>query len=332
MLALVLGGGNALGAYHGGVVETLAAEAVWPEWIAGSSIGAITAALIAGNKPERRLAAVREFWRRAAQMDGPAAWVPDVLRRPIHFTAALQARVLGRPLLYHLRLAELLGGNGRPGLYDRGPMRRALEQLVDFNLLNQGPIRVAMLAVDVETGAEVAFDTAHEPLTVDHLMASSALIPDFPAVEIGGRALVDGGLAANVPADLVLAEPARAPLACITLDPYPIAAPRPRRLTDAAQRQTDLTFACQTARTLRAMRQLWEGREGPPGAVYSVHYTFSEDEIALKSYDFAQSTLDRRWACGRADMARALRLWREQPPAGAGLRIHSVQPAEREPA
>jgi NTE family protein len=324
MLALVMGGGNALGAYHGGVVEALAAQAVWPGWVAGASIGGVTAALIAGNTPERRLEAVREFWRRGAIGDGGASWVPESMRKPFHFTAALQARILGRPRLYYPRLGELLGGDGNPGLYDRAPMRRTLEALIDFDLLNNGPIRVSLLAVDVETGAEVAFDSARERLDLEHLMASSALIPDFPTVEIGGRALADGGLAANVPADLVLGEPASEALACFVADPFPIAAPRPRRLGDAAERQTDLTFACQTTRTLRAMRQLWEARNNPPGSVYAISYAYQEGEVAMKSYDFAQTSLDRRWSRGRADMEQALAMWRAQPPNGPGLAIHAA--------
>jgi NTE family protein len=322
MLALVLGGGNALGAFHGGVIQALEAEGAWPDWAAGSSIGGIMAALIAGNPPERRLPAVREFWRRGALEDRATSWVPESVRKTIHLTAALQARLAGRPQLFHLRLFELLGGHGKPGLYGRDPMRRVLDQLIDFDLLNSGAIRVSLMTVDAGTGAETPFDTTRERLTMDHLMATSALIPDFPAVEIGGRALVDGGLAANVPADLVLSERPAEPLACFIADPFPIAAPQPARLTDAAERQSDLTFACQTVRTLRAMRQLWEAREGPPGTVYCVDYSYQESEVAMKSYDFARSSLDRRWACGREQMTRALRLWREAPPSGPGLRIH----------
>ncbi len=331
MLTLVLGGGNALGAYHGGVMEALEGEGVWPDWVAGSSIGGIMGALIAGNRPERRVAAAREFWRRGALEDRGTSWVPDRLRKPMHLTAALQARVAGRPQLYHLRLAELLGGDGNPGLYDRGPMRRTLAELIDFDLLNRGPVRLSLMTVDVETGAEAPFDTARDRLTMDHLMATSALIPDFAAVEIGGRALVDGGFAANVPADLVLSELAAEPLACFTCDLYPIAAPRPARLTDAAERQSDFMFGCQTPRTLRAMRQLWEAREGQPGAVYCLSYDYEEGEVAMKSYDFARSSLDRRWRRGREHMEAALRCWREHPPGGRGLCIHSPVVKQPEP-
>jgi len=324
VLALVLGGGNALGAYHGGIVEALAAENVWPDWIAGSSIGAVVGAIIAGNAPQRRLEAVREFWRRAALADASVSWVPEPLRKSFHFTAALQARLAGRPQLFYLRLAELLGTGRDPGLYNRTPMRRTIEELVDFDLLNKGPIRLSALAVDVETGAEVSFDSARERLEVDHLMASSALVPDFPAVAIGERAFADGGFAANVPADLVLGEKATEPLACFTADLFPLAAPRPRRVGDAAERQTDLTFACQTVRTLRGMRQLWESREGAPGAVYAMNYSYQEGEVAMKSYDFAQTSIDRRWSRGRIDMQRALALQRARPPTEPGLAIHPV--------
>lgn len=327
MLALVLGGGNALGAYHGGVVAAMEAEGVSPDWVAGSSIGAVMGALVAGNPPGRRTDAVREFWRRGTSIDGPASWLPDAWRKPFHATAALQARVLGRPGLYHLRLSELMGGDGRPGLYDVGPMRRTLTELVDFGLLNDGPVRLSVMTIDLATGLEAPFDTARERLTLDHLMASTALVPDFPAVAINGRHYVDGGLAANVPMDLVLEDPPTDAMSVFAVDPFPSAAPIPRRLGQASERQTDLTFASQTNRTLRAMRQLWDLRNADaPGAVYRISYGYQPGETAMKGFDFSQSSLDRRWAAGEADMRAALRTWRDAPPSGRGLRVHEPAP------
>lgn len=325
MFALVLGGGNAVGAYHGGIVEALEAADAQPDWLAGSSIGAVMAALVAGNPPGQRTAAVREFWRRGRQLDGPTSWVPESWRKVIHLTAALQARTLGRPSLYHLRASQLMGLEENPGLYDAAPMRRTIEDLVDFDLLNSGAIRVSVMTVDLETGLEHSFDTTRERLTAEHIMASTALIPDFPAVEINGRTYVDGGLAANVPMDLVLQELPAEPLSCFTVDPFPRAAPRPRHLGDASERQSDLIYASQTERTLRAMRRLWEARDSEmPGAVYRLTYAFQPGEIALKGFDFSRSSLDRRWQQGRADMEAALRQWRDHPPAGHGLSVHDV--------
>lgn len=330
MLALVLGGGNALGAYHGGVIEAAETAGLEPNWVAGSSMGAVMGALVAGNPPGRRTAAVREFWRRGASLDGAVSWVPDAWRKAFHAASALQARVLGRPSLYNLRLSQLLGVEANPGLYDAAPMRRTLEGLIDLDLMNTGPVRLSVMTVDLESGLETTFDTAHGRLTLDHIMASTALIPDFPAVEIGGRLYVDGGLAANVPADLVLQEPHKAALSCFTVDPLPRAAPRPHRLGDASQRQTDLIFACQTERTLRAMRQLWQARDGnAPGAVYRLNYPAQAGETAMKGFDFSQSSVERRWRQGLADMSAALRLWRDKPPVAPGLAVH--EPAS-EPA
>jgi len=357
VLALVLGGGNAVGAYHGGVVAAMEAAAVEPYWLAGSSIAAVMAALVAGNPHGQRTVAMREFWRRGTQLDGPASWVPEGWRKAIHMTAALQARTMGRPALYQPRLSQLIpartsfdplvpAAKGRlsrvstrsrlvrtgitgltlnPGMYDAAPMRCTIEDLVDFDLLNSGAVRVSVMTVDLESGLEHPFDTVRDRLTADHILASAALIPDFPAVEINGRAYVDGGLAANVPVDLVLQEPPSAPLACFSADPFPRAGPRPRRLGDAAERQTDLIFASQTERTLRAMQQIWDLRDADaPGAVYRLTYASQPDETAMKGFDFSQSSIERRWQQGETDMGTALRLWRDRPPFGRGLQVHDA--------
>lgn len=322
--ALVMGGGNALGAYHGGVAAAMEAEGVWPNRVAGSSIGAVMGALIAGNPPERRVPAMREFWRRVTQPDAPALLVPEALRVPLHAAAAMGTRLAGRPGMFVPRYADLFGTGGDPSFYDAGPLRRSLEELVDFDLLNSGPIRFQLMAVDVETSEEVPFDTARDRIQADHVLASAALIPDYAPVEIGGRALVDGGLSDNVPTDLVLLEEPAGPVALFAVDLYPGAAPRPRSVAMAMQRLVDLIYRTHTDRTLRAMRAIWEARGGPhPGAVYRLEYPDTPGETALKSYDFSDSSLQRRWAQGERDMHTALRLWREQPPSGQGLRLHS---------
>ncbi len=336
MLALVLGGGSALGAYHGGVVSAMEAAGVEPDWLAGSSIGAVMAALVAGNPPGRRTAAVREFWRRSASPDGLASWVPDAWRKAVHLSSALETRLLGRPALYHLRAPEFSlipqrpGVAEDPGVYDAAPMRRLLEELVDFDLLNAGPVRVSVMTVDLASGQEAPFDTARERLGVEHIMASAALTPAFPAVRIGGRAYVDGSLAANVPVDLVLQKAPAEPLACFTADPFPLAAPHPRSLGDAAERQPDLLFASQTERTLRAARRAWALHGGAaPAAVYRMNYASQPGETAMKVFDFSQSSLDRRWRQGERDMQDALRTWRDTPPHGNTLAIHDAAPAPR---
>jgi NTE family protein len=324
--ALVLSGGNALGAYHLGAWRALGAAGLEPGWIAGTSIGAVTAAIIAGNPPERRTVALEQFWSRAATFDGGAALLPATMRAPFQYLQAAASRLLGRASLFTLRAPDLSGQ--RPGLFDATPMRGLLNELVDFDRLNGGGIRVSILAVDLETGDEVAFDTQRERLSVDHIMASAAFIPDFPAVEIDGRMLVDGGLAANLPLHLVLGDPATGsvpPPACFAVDLFPSQAPLPRSILQGLQRQTDLLFASQSKRTIAHLHDAWGGRAGGCRVFY-VGYQALAEEVALKGFDFSHSSLRRRAQQGEDAMARQIEVWRTCPQA-AGLQRYRFNSA-----
>jgi len=318
--ALLLAGGNALGCYLAGAYQAVHEAGEEPDWIAGASIGAVTAALIAGNPPERRLERLHEFWRRATAPN----WLP--WPRGAQWMAALQTRILGRPALFHTRMPGLSVRPERVGLYDTGPMRRSLEALVDFERLNAGPVRVSVLAVDLQTGGEVAFDNRQTRITLDHILASAALIPDFPPVRIGERWLVDGGMAANVPADLVLGPEPTEDMLCFLVDLLPIDAPVPHDLAGMAMRQTDLTFACQTERSLRALTILdrTRGPQRPRVDVIRTSYAADAAETAMKSWDFSEASVVRRWDCGRRDMQAALQRFRALPPSPPGLTIHPI--------
>lgn len=317
---LVLGGGNALGSYLPGVYQALHEAGELPDWIAGSSIGAITAALIAGNQPERRLERLHAYWQAASS----PSWLPWA--RGDQWASALEARALGRPSLFHSRVPSLTGGLTQLGLYDAGPMRRLLSGLVDFGLLNSGAVRVSVLAVDLHTGAQVAFDTAKTRLTLDHIMASAALIPDFPPVCVDGHWLVDGGMAANTPADLVLPDCPEQETICYLADPFPAEARLPRSFSELSMRQTDLMFACQTARTVQRLEEA--ARHWPAGSprvdIVRTAYAGIEEETVMKSWDFSQRSVAQRWQAGHADMAAAMHSLRAQRRVGGGLHVHKV--------
>ncbi len=320
--AFVFSGGNALGAYHRGVWDAAEAAALEPDWVCGASIGALTAALIAGNPPGERASALARFWDRAAAFD-PLAALPSSVRAPAQYMQALSARSFGRTSLFTLRPFDVTGGDPAPGQFDAGPMRRLLAELVDLDRLNSGAMRLSALAVDLATGEEVVFDTRVGRVELDHIMASAALIPDFPPVDIGGRLLVDGGLAGNCPVHLVLDEAWRDGnrVACFASDLFPRAAPLPHGILQAAQRQSDLTFANQTAQALNARSLAWQGREAGADVFY-LSYQGMEQETALKSYDFSSGALDRRRAAGLADMARAIASWRACACDQPGLNLH----------
>lgn len=346
-VALVLSGGSALGAYEGGAYASMHEAGLQVDCIAASSIGAVNGAIIAGNPAERRVERLREFWDRvASSLDSGVISGP--LRRPLQVVSAMQSRLLGRQNVFRLNLTGLLsilpGMPAEPALYDLKPLRDTLEGLIDFDRLNGGAPRLLALAVDVETGEEVVFDTAKERLSLDHILASASLIPDFPPMGIGERFLVDGGLACNTPVDLVPLPSPGTNLLCVVVDLFPLRCRRPKSWMEASERQSDLLYANQTRRTLRAMSEarrlraevrtvlarLPQEARGTPdiaaiaettGAdegdmtVLRVEYAASAEETSMKSFDFSRAALRHRWDEGARDMAMALRGWKE--PAAA---------------
>ena len=321
-VALVLSGGNALGAYHAGAVEALMDEGLDPGWIVGTSIGAITAALIAGNARENRPAVLRAFWRRSAW--DMTAWVPEPLRSGTQLLSAWQSRLAGEAGLFETRWPDLFGRLDT-GLYDVGPLRAFLRTHVDVRLLNEGPIRLTVTAVDLETAALRVFDTAHHRIGVDEILASAALVPDFAPVVVDGRRYVDGGFAANLPVDLALDASGPDRLLCFACDLLP-ATPSgmPGGLLGLMQRQSDLTYAAQTRRTLAAQDEIWRLRADGRGAmVHWLQYRADRSETALKGFDFSRASVERRWAAGAADMRTAVQRWRAHPAIEPGLTIAS---------
>ena len=191
---LVLGGGGALGAFQAGVYEALEEAGRDPDRLVGTSIGALNAALIAGNPPERRLERLRAFWDQVAEPAlSPAALSGDA-RRMAKAVFALHARLLGRPGLYRPHLPRLFLQNpawGSPSLHHLGPALATLRRLVDFDRIGDGGPGLAVNLTDLETGAPVLVDSASDRLRPEHLVASMGLLPDFrrPRSTAGGSAM-----------------------------------------------------------------------------------------------------------------------------------------------
>jgi len=302
-LALALSGGNALGAYHGGVYEALHDRGLEPDRVAGASAGAIVGALICGNRRDERLAALRSFWRPAS---GPPLFTAgETMRRS---AAAATAAAAGRPGLFTPRAMTM--NMEPPSLYDTTPLARSLEQSIDFDRLNSGSPRFTATAVDLESGEDVMFDTAHDPLSIAHLRASCALPPAFPPQWIGGRLIADAGVSANLPLDAVLADPLERPLLCIAIDLLPLHRPAPATVTEAAERMQDLIFATQSRRAIAAWQAVFDERtrRGDAASVTLLHiaYTDQDEEVVGKAFDFSPESVRARWLSGQRDMQRAL--------------------------
>ncbi|CAN7703304.1 patatin-like phospholipase family protein [Rhizobium sp. LjRoot98] len=257
---LCLSGGNALGAYHAGAYTALHAAGIRPKRIAGTSVGAIVAALIAGNRPEDRVARLDEFWRLAASDVAIANFVRFWDGSKI--ASSLGTLLHGRPGLFQPSLGlwwRRLSGLPSPSLFERSGMRATLRRLVDFDYLNGGDIRLIVNATDVTTGEEQVYDTGEMEVTVDHLMASSAFPVLFQPEPVSDRLMVDGGLVANLPILPLFRDPPACPVNCLAFDLIQANGPLPKTLDDAAHRMQDLLLSNQSRRSVELLEHRSSG-------------------------------------------------------------------------
>lgn len=316
-VALVLGGGNALGAYHAGAYEVLDSRGFRPSWIVGASVGAVTAAIIAGNAPEERVDKLRTFWSGATQHTAPSPteWLkPRQIYNGLH---ALLALTYGRPGIYRLRFPGLWSAlpwmPNDVALFDHRPLLRTLNELVDFERINRGETRLTVACANVETSEEVYFDSARQEIRPEHILASTAILPAFPPVEIDGRVLCDAGYINNLPLDPLFATEPEQDLLCLSLELFSLRAPRPRSLDAVLERANDMIFSSAGRRTIAALAREYALRQhlepdGPAVTLLHLVYQAGPDELAAKSFDFSPSSIRDRWAAGERDMARGLRL------------------------
>lgn len=306
---LVLGGGNALGAYHLGVCEQLLDEFA-PDRIIGASIGGVAGAIIAGNTPETRLGRLRAFWRQAARPGPPPGWTWDEGRARESVYSGLEALIGGRPGLFHGGLVglwpQLLPGLPARGLNDHRPLARTLGEYLDFDRLCAADPELHVVTVDMERGREVWFDARHDRIGPAHLLAGTAFPPLFPAVEIDGRLLCDAGPVNNTPVSRAVELERERPLLCVVVDLFPLEHDRPTGLNGTAARAQDLVFASQTRRALDAisreralLRRL--DPKTPPVVVARIAFRAPGHQRALKTLDFSRASVDERIEQGRRD-------------------------------
>lgn len=331
--ALVLQGGGALGAYQAGVYEALASSAVNPDWIAGISIGAINAAIIAGNPAPRRVERLRAFWNMVSselqfRLDSPQGFA----RRAFNEAAASVAAGFGIPGFFTPRFpvlppewpAEL----GQLSIYDTAPLRATLLDLVDFDLLNNGPIRFSVGAVNVLNGNFSYFDNRERTIEPEHIMASGALPPGFPPVRIDDDWYWDGGLVSNTPLQYVLDNRPQCELTVFQVDLFSSRGIVPRTLADVLQREKDIRYSSRTRlntdlskklqelraasqRLAKRLPEAWQADPDlqllldhqPEGAVAVMHLinrggTHGSNS---KDYEFSRLTVDEHWEDGLQD-------------------------------
>ncbi len=355
-LALVLQGGGALGAFQVGAYQALAEQELRPFWIAGTSIGAINAAIIAGNPPEQAFERLDEFWTLVATPDPGAP--PDslvALRRAYNYWSAQQAALTGQPGFFTPRVVPWMamppGTPAATSYYDTSPLLATLKRLVDFDRINARETRLSLGAVEVTTGETVYFDNHDCKIGPEHVMASGALPPGFPAIEIGGKAYWDGGIVSNTPLAAVLDKPPHEDLLCFVVDLWEPCGPVPATVLEVEARRKNITLASRTRQHVYSLRKINElrsmidvlyeklpktGRDaelsrkvrdmGCPHLIDILHLVYEQAafEICSMDYEFSRSSVARHRTQGYEQAKRILveRGWCAPSPLPAEVRLH----------
>ena len=357
-IALVFQGGGALGAYQAGVYQALSEAGCEPTWLSGVSIGAVNAAIIAGNDPTRRLQRLERFWQ---IISGRKIWIytpeGDLFRDIRNQTSSLMTMTMGQPGFFKPRFPNpwfaLPGSDGATSFYDSSDLSSTLEELIDFDVLNDGRKRFSVGAVNVRTGNFVYFDTDHIRIGPEHIMASGALPPALPAVRIEGEYYWDGGIVSNTPLQYLLDQQEERSSLVFQVDLFSARGTLPRGMADVLSRHKDIMYSSRTRQNtdnfkrihnlktglLDALRRLPEENLTPeertllaehtkPGVVNIVHliYQHKNYEGHAKDYEFSGTSMLEHWDMGLEDTKRTLRHsdWLLPPRNGDPVAIHDL--------
>jgi NTE family protein len=352
-VALVLQGGGALGSYQAGVYEALSSSQYLPDWVAGISIGAINAAIIAGNPPDKRVERLREFWEGITAPSSFWPVLPEGMLGDRRRASSLNALMFGQPGFFSPRPAMHFFGATPTSFYDTSGLKNTLERLVDFDRINAREIRFSVAAVNVRTGNFAYFDNAEMDIRPEHVMASAALPPGFPAVEIDGEHYWDGGLVSNTPLQYVLEYVPRRSRLTFQVDLFHARGRLPADLEEVGERDKDIRYSSRTRaatdifRTTHDVRhninnlwdQLPEDIRKTPEAKYlydfgcvttmdivELVYRPPDPQGCSKDYEFSRTTMRSRWAHGLSDAQTTLIAspWLAAMPPEVGARTFDV--------
>jgi NTE family protein len=352
---LVFQGGGALGAYQAGVYQALHEAAIEPDWIIGTSIGAINASLIAGNEPEHRLERLQEFWRRMRRKElwSASRW-PGVADTANYWTTVLGG-IPGffepNPLAFfgsHIRL-----GAEAAGFYSTAPLEKTLNELVDFSLITRCKPRLTVGAAHVRTSEMRYFDSRTSEITVRHIMASGALPPAFPPVRIDGELYWDGGILSNTPTEAIFEDNPRRNSLIFAVHMWNPTGAEPETIWQVLHRHKDIQYSSRVASHIARQRQIHKLRHvvselvklipeekrkharvrelGQYGCLTRMHVVRLlaprlDNENHTKDIDFSPAGISSRWEAGYADTLRALerKPWEDDCDPLEGVILHEV--------
>ncbi len=340
-IALLLQGGGALGAYQGGVYQALAEANVLPDWIAGISIGAINSAIIAGNAPEQRVEKLRTFWETVTtsnHVDIKPYISGDLAHGMINQFYAALSMTQGVSGFFKPRVPvpwfHPPGSTGATSFFDTSALKSTLERLVDFDRINNDGMRFSVGAVNVRSGNFVYFDNTRYKIGPEHVIASGALPPGFPPVEIEGEFYWDGGLVSNTPLDWVLCSDQKKDTLAFQVDLWSATGDIPREMSQVMTRQKEIQYSSRTRAGTDRFREMQKRRYAvanlldkipdelktlpdvellKPVAVRKVYniveliYHSHGYEGDFKDYEFSRTSMEDHWRAGYFDTVRTLR-------------------------
>ena len=356
-IVLVFQGGGALGAYQAGVYQALHEARIEPDWIIGTSIGAINASLIAGNAPENRLERLEEFWRRMRRKElwGLSSW--PGLNDTASYWSTLFGGISGffepNPLAFlgaHYPL-----GQDQAGFYSTAPLEKTLTDLVDFALIARCMPRLTVGAAHVRTSQMRYFDSRESAITVRHVMASGALPPAFPAVRIDGELYWDGGILSNTPTEAIFDDFPRRNSLIFAVHMWNPTGAEPESIWDVLHRQKDIQYSSRVASHIERQREVHKlrhvvselvrmmpeaDRNHPAvrslaeyGCLTRMHVVQLlaprlDNENHTKDIDFSPTGIRARWEAGHADTTRALQraAWNDACDPLEGVILHDTAP------
>ena len=336
--AIVFQGGGALGAYQAGVYEALAEAGHLPDWVAGISIGAINAAIIAGNDPGQRVERLRAFWDLvSSRVTVPSLFTDGLMLSWFNEVSAGVVAATGIPGFFEPRMPpaalSLPGTLEAISYYDTAPLLKTLLDLVNFDRINSGEVRLSVGAVNVLTGNFTYFDTQDRVIGPEHIMASGALPPAFAPVIIDGEPYWDGGLVSNTPLQHVLDHHKEGDMTIFQVDLFSARGSMPKTMADVAQREKDIRFSSRTRFNTDMQKELQRLRDaahrlstklpadlssdpdarllaarGGQGPVTIMHLINRGEayETQSKDYEFSRQTVNCHWDAGAADVGKSL--------------------------
>lgn len=363
-IVVVLQGGGALGAYQAGVYEALHAAGIEPDWMIGTSIGAINAAIIAGNERENRVPALSEFWRRMAHKSVWHEWAawPRFVQAASYvttLTAGLPGFFVPNPLAFlgpHVRL-----GADNAGFYSTGPLAKTLGDLLDFSLIARNKPRLTVGAAHVRTSRMRYFDSKNDELSVEHILASGALPPAFPAVRIDGELYWDGGILSNTPTEAIFDENPRVNSLVFAVHMWNPQGSEPETIWEVLHRQKDIQYSSRVATHIARQAQIHRLRHiirelamllpddvrrqkavrelTSYGCLTRMHvvrllWPGNDSEDHTKDVDFSPSGIRKRWQAGYEKTMRAIEgaPWKGEFDPIEGVYLHElIEEAQMDP-